>query len=133
MYKVDIPLDTKEAAAIARRKSAEAARKERIFNPKLRQYGVSTLPQKVYNEIGLGLHCKFLWQRDLDALRLQMEEKRARDEQENQRSIAYAQEMCRQDLMALEFERRIAQVGSLKQILLRSTIHLESILIFSNS
>ena len=34
-------MDTKEAAAIARRKSAEDARKQRIFNPKERQFGVS--------------------------------------------------------------------------------------------
>jgi len=41
MWKVDIPIDTKEAVAIARRKTAEDARMKRIFNPKQRMIGVS--------------------------------------------------------------------------------------------
>ena len=36
MYKVDIPLDTKESAAIQARKNKEAARKSRIFNARER-------------------------------------------------------------------------------------------------
>lgn len=40
MYKVDIPLDYKEVAAIERRRIQEEQRKGRIFNSKARQIGV---------------------------------------------------------------------------------------------
>lgn len=40
MYKLDIPVDLKEAAAIERRRAMEEARKSRIFNAKTRQIGV---------------------------------------------------------------------------------------------
>ena len=40
MYKLDIPVDLKEAAAIERRRVMEEARKSRIFNAKTRQIGV---------------------------------------------------------------------------------------------
>lgn len=40
MYNVFGPLDTKESAAIFRRRAAEEARKKRIFNPKERILGV---------------------------------------------------------------------------------------------
>ena len=41
MYKLDIPLDTKEAAAIKRRQFLEKERQNRIFNAKTRLIGVS--------------------------------------------------------------------------------------------
>ena len=40
MYKLDIPVDYKEAAAIERRRNQEEQRKSRIFNAKTRQIGV---------------------------------------------------------------------------------------------
>jgi len=40
MYKVDVPLDAKEAASIERRKNLENARKSRIFDSKSRTIGV---------------------------------------------------------------------------------------------
>lgn len=40
MYKIDIPVDLKEAAAIERRRSEEEKRKSRIFNSKTRIIGV---------------------------------------------------------------------------------------------
>ncbi len=40
MYKVEIPADTVERAAIARRQQLDADRKRRIFDPKLRVLGV---------------------------------------------------------------------------------------------
>jgi hypothetical protein len=40
MYKLDIPLDLKEKAAIERRRRAEKERQGRIFNSKYRQTGV---------------------------------------------------------------------------------------------
>lgn len=41
MYKLDLPVDYKEAAAIERRRAMEEDRKTRIFNAKTRQIGVS--------------------------------------------------------------------------------------------
>ncbi len=40
MYKLDIPLDLKEKAAIERRRRAEKERQGRVFNAKYRQTGV---------------------------------------------------------------------------------------------
>ncbi|ELU01955.1 hypothetical protein CAPTEDRAFT_104602 [Capitella teleta] len=40
MYKLDLPIDRKEAAAIERRKNQEEQRKSRIFNAKTRQIGI---------------------------------------------------------------------------------------------
>jgi len=42
MYKLDLPIDNIEAAAIARRRNREAQRQSRIFNAKTRLIGVST-------------------------------------------------------------------------------------------
>lgn len=41
MYKLDLPVDYKEAAAIERRRNMEEQRKSRIFNAKCRTIGVS--------------------------------------------------------------------------------------------
>ena len=41
MYKLDLPVDYKEAAAIERRRTMEQARQNRIFNAKTRIIGVS--------------------------------------------------------------------------------------------
>lgn len=41
MYKLDLPVDYKEAAAIERRRNMEEQRKSRIFNAKARTIGVS--------------------------------------------------------------------------------------------
>lgn len=40
MYKLDIPLDLKEKAAIERRRRAEKERQGRVFNSRHRQIGV---------------------------------------------------------------------------------------------
>jgi len=40
MYKLDLPIDLKEAAAIERRRNQEEQRKARIFNSKTRLIGV---------------------------------------------------------------------------------------------
>lgn len=42
MYKLDLPIDLKEKAAIERRRRAEKERQARIFNAKYRQIGVDT-------------------------------------------------------------------------------------------
>jgi len=41
MYKLDIPIDNKEAAAIERRRKLEKDRQDRIFNARARTIGVS--------------------------------------------------------------------------------------------
>jgi len=40
MYKLDLPIDLKEAQAIERRRNQEEQRKARIFNSKTRMIGV---------------------------------------------------------------------------------------------
>ena len=40
MYKLDLPLDTRESFAIERRKNMEKQRQARIFNAKERKIGV---------------------------------------------------------------------------------------------
>ena len=40
MYKLDLPIDRKEAAAIERRRNQEEQRKSRIFNAKSRLIGI---------------------------------------------------------------------------------------------
>ena len=40
MYKLDLPIDYKEAAAIERRRNQEEQRKSRIFNAKTRVIGL---------------------------------------------------------------------------------------------
>lgn len=40
MYKLDLPIDRKEAAAIERRRNQEEQRKSRIFNAKTRIIGI---------------------------------------------------------------------------------------------
>lgn len=41
MYKLDLPVDYKESAAIERRRNMEEQRKSRIFNAKTRTIGVT--------------------------------------------------------------------------------------------
>ena len=40
MYKLDLPVDMKETAAIERRRNAELQRQSRIFNARVRTIGV---------------------------------------------------------------------------------------------
>jgi hypothetical protein len=43
MYKLDIPLDLKEKAAIERRRRAEKERQGRVFNSRYRQIAVRSV------------------------------------------------------------------------------------------
>lgn len=47
MYKLDIQVDTREAAAIERRRTLEQERQKRIFNARERTIGVSVLPSLI--------------------------------------------------------------------------------------
>jgi len=77
MYKVDIPLDSKESAAISRRQNAEAARKSRIFDSKQRTIGV-----------------------DLVALDAQVKQRKEQMNDEKLRHDAYSSLMIRNDQTA---------------------------------
>jgi trehalose-6-phosphate synthase len=51
MYKLDLPIDLKEAAAIERRRNKELERQNRIFNAKVRTIGidVQALKEQVHD------------------------------------------------------------------------------------
>ena len=66
MYKLDLPIDYKEAAAIERRRNMEEQRKSRIFNAKTRLIGI-----------------------DLQAVEQQMNDKKQIQERENRRERAH--------------------------------------------
>ena len=66
MYKLDLPIDYKEAAAIERRRNIEEQRKSRIFNAKTRIIGI-----------------------DLQAVEQQIKDKKQIQEVENRRERAY--------------------------------------------
>lgn len=46
MYKLDLPVDMKESAAIERRRNRELQRQSRIFNARVRTIGVRAMYQK---------------------------------------------------------------------------------------
>ncbi|KAL7060771.1 hypothetical protein AAHC03_09240 [Spirometra sp. Aus1] len=83
MYKLDLPVDRKEAAAIERRRALEEQRKGRIFNAKNRLIGV-----------------------DERALAQQLKEKKEREDEEHCRELAYAHDAERFDRIAVLCEQR---------------------------
>jgi len=68
MYKVDLPIDLKEAAAIERRRNQEEQRKARIFNSKTRMIGV-----------------------DEQALKQQIKDRQQQEERERRRHEAFGE------------------------------------------
>ncbi|CAF1127542.1 unnamed protein product [Rotaria sp. Silwood1] len=83
MYKLDIPLDLKEIAAIERRRRAEKERQGRIFNAKYRQIGI-----------------------DKEALNQQIEDRNWLEELEQKRADAFAKDAIRNDKIAQLLECR---------------------------
>lgn len=83
MYKVDIPLDTKESAAIERRRNMEMARKSRIFDAKDRTIGV-----------------------DLNGIAAQVTERKNSEADEQRRHDAYASLLIRNDKTAQLLDAR---------------------------
>lgn len=83
MYKLDLPIDLKEKAAIERRRQLEKERQSRIFNNKHRLIGV-----------------------DKQALDQQVMDKRLMEEMENKRSDAFAHDMIRNDKVAYLLQQR---------------------------
>merc|ERR1719370_2191436 len=83
MYKLDIPLDQKEAAAINRRKQNEEERQNRIFNARTRLIGV-----------------------DKEALNHQVGDRNQRQQMDQQRHEAYAREMIKNDKLGVLYQER---------------------------
>lgn len=83
MYKLDLPIDLKEQAAIERRRRLEKERQGRIFNNKHRLIGI-----------------------DKDALDQQITDKKFMEEMENKRSEAFAHDMIRNDKITVLLDRR---------------------------
>jgi len=83
MYKLDIPIDQKEAAAINQRRQNEEERKSRIFNARTRLIGV-----------------------DKSALDAQVDEQNNMQSAENARNNAYAREMIKNDKLGVLYQER---------------------------
>lgn len=83
MYKLDLPIDYKEAAAIERRRNQEEQRKSRIFNSKTRIIGV-----------------------DLQALEQQAGDRKQLEEFERRRDEAFAADAIRNDKITEMLEKR---------------------------
>jgi len=83
MYKLDIPLDQKEAAAINRRKQNEEERQNRIFNARTRLIGV-----------------------DKEALNHQVNDRNKMQQMDQQRHDAYAREMIKNDKLGVLYQER---------------------------
>ncbi|XP_063302814.1 RIB43A-like with coiled-coils protein 2 isoform X2 [Pelobates fuscus] len=83
MYKLDLPVDLKEAALLERRRNAELQRQDRIFNSKARTIGV-----------------------DKQALDVQVHNKNIQKEIENKREEAYASQMKQHDSIVCLLDKR---------------------------
>ena len=83
MYKLDLPVDMHESAAIERRKIREQQRQSRIFNARVRTIGV-----------------------DVQSLEEQVKERKWMEEQERRRHEAFAGDMLRNDKVALLLQKR---------------------------
>ncbi|ELT90866.1 hypothetical protein CAPTEDRAFT_184043 [Capitella teleta] len=83
MYKLDLPIDRKEAAAIERRKNQEEQRKSRIFNAKTRQIGI-----------------------DEQALEQQAKDRKQMELMEKRRDEAFAADAVRNDMIGQLLEKR---------------------------
>jgi len=85
MYKLDLPIDYKEAAAIERRRNMEEQRKSRIFNAKTRIIGI-----------------------DKQALEAQQHDRIQMEDLERKRDEAFAADAIRNDKIAEMLENRQA-------------------------
>lgn len=83
MYKLDLPIDLNEQAAVERRRRLEKERQSRIFNNKHRLIGI-----------------------DKNALEQQVNDKKFMEEMENKRHDAFATDMIRNDKIGVLLDRR---------------------------
>lgn len=91
MYKLDLPLDTKEFSAIESRRKREQERQDRIFNAKTRTIGV-----------------------DLDGIAAQVKDRKIREQTEKARDDAFMNDMVRNDKIASMLEQR--QDGDIRRL-----------------
>jgi len=91
MYKLDLPVDMRESAAIERRRIREQQRQSRIFNARVRTIGV-----------------------DVRSLEEQVNERKWIEDQEQCRNEAFAQDMVRNDKIALLLQNR--QESDIKEL-----------------
>lgn len=83
MYKLDLPVDMKESAAIERRRNRELQRQSRIFNARVRTIGI-----------------------DLNALNEQVQDRTRREVEEERRHNAFAADMTRNDKITVLLQKR---------------------------
>lgn len=83
MYKLDLPIDRKEAAAIERRRNQEEQRKSRIFNAKTRLIGI-----------------------DEQALQQQIKDRKQMEEMERKRDEAFMSDAIRNDMISSLLQKR---------------------------
>ncbi|XP_071980404.1 RIB43A-like with coiled-coils protein 1 [Engystomops pustulosus] len=88
MYKLDLPIDPKELAAVERRRNKEQQRQSRIFNAKARTIGV-----------------------DVAALEKQVEERRTLERTEKARDQAFDADRDSYDKIALMLEQKEQQLS----------------------
>ncbi|XP_044124556.1 RIB43A-like with coiled-coils protein 2 [Bufo gargarizans] len=88
MYKLDLPIDLKEVAAIERRRNREQQRQSRIFNAKVRTMGV-----------------------DVAVLDKQVEERKTMEKTEKLREEAFDADREQYDKIALMLEQRERQLS----------------------
>ncbi|XP_063792643.1 RIB43A-like with coiled-coils protein 1 isoform X2 [Pseudophryne corroboree] len=88
MYKLDLPIDLKEVAAIERRRNKEQQRQSRIFNAKYRTIGV-----------------------DVATLERQVEERKTLERTEKARDEAFDADRQQYDKIALMLEQRELEVA----------------------
>ncbi|XP_038054446.1 RIB43A-like with coiled-coils protein 2 [Patiria miniata] len=86
MYKLDLPIDLKEAAAIERRRNKELERQNRIFNSKVRTIGI-----------------------DVQAIKEQVHDRGLQEQREQHRHEAFASDMIRNDKISELLTRRREQ------------------------
>jgi hypothetical protein len=95
MYKIDLPVDMKEAAARERRRNAEQQRKSRVFDPRIRQIGV-----------------------DVQVLAKQVQERQITKAEDSRLDQAFAADMVRNDKLATMLqERQLSDVRGLNTAL----------------
>lgn len=100
MYKLDLPLEKKEAAAIARRQKNEEERKERIFDARTR-FG------KIFVRFFLNFFLPFrIIGVDREALSTQVAERNQADAVDQARNNAYNNDMIRNDKLAVLLQER---------------------------
>ncbi|XP_066919480.1 RIB43A-like with coiled-coils protein 2 [Clytia hemisphaerica] len=83
MYKLDLPIDLRESAAIERRRIKEQQRQSRIFNARVRTIGV-----------------------DLQSLEQQVGERKWMEDQERRRHEAFANDMAMNDRICVLLQKR---------------------------